>query len=450
MFPSIRNLLAKFKVQGGAQLGSDEELKSLCRAAGLKWRERILTPIVTLRVFFLQILHGNVAMNTLPHIAGFSFTDTAYCTARIRLPLAVLQQLLSSITQKLLQVRPVAQADRWRGHRVLITDASGFTLPDTPELQEHFGQVPNQKPGCGFPVAFGLFLMHYGSGVFERLVVGPLKTSELALAPPAHEALLPEDVVVGDSAFGNYVELALLWQRGVYAVCRLARRNVDFTPGRPHARGKHRRGQPTSRWVCRLGERDQIVEWLKPQTPSHYLAAEAWAALPAVLRVRELRYRVCRPGFRPFEVTLATTLLDPHRYPPEALAELYHQRWTIETNLRHLKQTLHMDTLHAKTVEGVLKEMVMFCLLYNLVRLVMGAAAHAQHVKIDQISFRDALCYLLYEPDATELHPLLIHPRRPDRLEPRVLKRRPKRYSLLTRPRAELRKALLLKTLLPK
>ena len=109
-----------------------------------------------------------------------------------------------------------------------------------------------------------------------------------------------------------------------------------------------------------------------------------------------------------------------------------------------------MDTLHAQTVEGVHKEILMFCLLYNLVRLVMGVTAKTLHVSIDRISFIDALRWLLYEPTASSIPHLITHPVRPDRLEPRVVKRRSKHYPLLTRPRAELRNALLLKSLLIK
>jgi hypothetical protein len=73
------------------------------------------------------------------------------------------------------------------------------------------------------------------------------------------------------------------------------------------------------------------------------------------------------------------------------LADLYGQRWQIETNLRHLKQTMKMDILHCETVDGVLKELTVFALVYNLVRAVMHAAAVRQEVAVDRISFADAL-----------------------------------------------------------
>jgi hypothetical protein len=451
MLPNLCRVLAQFKAQGSKKLGTDEELTQLCRELGMTWRKRLLTPVVTLRVFFLQILHGNVGFDALPHLAGFSFSAAAYCTARQRLPLELFQRLLSYVTEKLLLAGPLANADRWLGHRVLITDATGFSLPDTPSLQKHFGQVPNQKPGCGFPVAFCLLLMHYSSGVIQRLLAAPLRTNEVSMLPQIHSELAADDVVVGDSSFGNFVQLALLAERGVWGVFRLARRIVDFTPRRPHSLPRqHRTGAPRSRWCQQLGPLDQIVDWYKPKQCPPWMTPQAWDRLPETLTVRELRYRITRCGFRVREVTLVTTLLDAERYSLAALADLYRQRWTIETNVRHLKITMKMDALHSQTVEGVHKELLMFCLIYNLVRLVMGQAAQALRVPITHISFLDALRWLLYATDVTPPQHLITLDLRPQCQEPRVVKRRSKHYPLLTRPRPELRNNLLLNQLLTK
>jgi hypothetical protein len=291
--------------------------------------------------------------------------------------------------------------------------------------------------------------MHWGSGLIQRLIDSPLGTSELSLAPQVHPQLQAGDVVVADSLFGNYVELASLWMRGVFGVLRLSgTRIVDFTPGRPHVlpEGVLRRlspGQPRSRWLKALGIQDQLVDWFKPAVQPRWMTARLWKALPELLRVRELRYRVTRPGYRVREITLVTTLLDSQRYSLEALAELYHQRWTIETNFRHLKITLGMDRLHCQTVTGVQKEMAMFCLVYNLVRLAMGLAAEEQRVPLDRISFKSALRWLLTADNLDAGPRLHVHPQRTLRLEPRAQKRRPKRYPFLHQPRQQLRNTLL-------
>src|SRR4029077_10553588 len=121
-----------------------------------------------------------------------------------------------------------------------------------------------------------------------------------------------------------------------------------------------------------------------------WLTAAEYAALPRTITVRELRYTIPLPGRRTRVVTLTTTLLDPEKYPAADLAKLYEQRWQIETNFRHLKQTMNMDILRCQTVEGVQRELAMYAVVYNLIRLVMLEAAHRQEVPVQRISFVDA------------------------------------------------------------
>ena len=195
----------------------------------------------------------------------------------------------------------------------------------------------------------------------------------------------------------------------------------------------------------RLGHWDHIVEYRKPSTKPKWMDQVKFALLPETLLVRELRFLTPQRGHRAKVITLVTTLLDPVAYPAETLAELYLGRWQIEVNFRHLKTTMGMEVLHCKTVAGVLKEMYMFAITYNLVRLVMLEASRRQQVPLDRISFIDALRWLRDAQTDTRLTALVVNPARPDRLEPRVLKRRMKEYNLMKTPRHELRKALLCK-----
>ncbi len=158
--------------------------------------------------------------------------------------------------------------------------------------------------------------------------------------------------------------------------------------------------------------------------------------------VRELRYRIAVPGRRTQVVTLVTTLVDPRRYSRRALAKLYGLRWTVETNLGHLKTTLKLDVLHCKTFVGVMKELTMFVTVYNLVRRVMRQAGDQQGVPAERISFKDALRWLANAQPSDSLPQLCVVPRRPGRAEPRVKKRRPKEFDLMNRPRDVLRQGL--------
>jgi hypothetical protein len=222
---------------------------------------------------------------------------------------------------------------------------------------------------------------------------------------------------------------------------------IDFRPHRryvhPRRAGKEPAGWPRSRWLRRLGKRDQLVEYFKPKERPAGMTAAEYAQLPESLVVREVRFRVQEPNRRVREVTLVTTLLDPRRYSARALAKLYAQRWPVETNLRHLKQTLGMDVLRWETVPGVVKELLMFVVVYNLVCRVRQEAGQRQDVPPDRISFVDALRWLRHARPGDELPRLRVNRVRPGRVEPRVRKRRPKQYTLMRKPREELRKALL-------
>jgi len=225
---------------------------------------------------------------------------------------------------------------------------------------------------------------------------------------------------------------------------------VDCTPSRPHTTPKPRaaqKGLPRSRWLRQLGVTVQLVEWVKPvRLPIHppvWMTPVLFAALPAGLCMRELRYRVAQRGFRTQMVTLVTTLLEVDLYPADTLAELSHTRWQVETNLRHLKQTMGLDVLHCQRLVGVLKELTVFALVYNLVRVVILAAAQRQGVALERVSFIDAMRWLSTARPGDSLPPLVVNPHRPDRVEPRAVKRRPKPYSLLTKPRQEARNALI-------
>jgi hypothetical protein len=189
-----------------------------------------------------------------------------------------------------------------------------------------------------------------------------------------------------------------------------------------------------------LGYQDQLVEYSKPKKRPEWMSVAQWRQLPAVLLLRELRYRVRVPGVRTRVVTLVTTLLDAERYPAKELTRLYGLRWGVETNLRHLKQTLKMDVLHCTTVAGVLKELAMFVILYNLVRHVMAVAAARQGVLPERISFIDAWRWLQQAEPRSRLPKLVVHGRRCGRFDPRVRKRRPKEFPVMQKPRAELRK----------
>lgn len=460
MLGQIARIVEQFKESWGQEL-DDDAIQNAMKEVGHKWRKRTLDPVTTFRLFSLQILFGNVACNFVPRLGGKKATGSSYCEARGRLPLAALQSLLTRCTAKMAE--HVRDTGLWLNHRVFLVDGSSFSMPDTEELRGHFGQSGSQAAGCGFPTAHWMALVHFASGLVQKVLTSPLRSHDMSQVAELHPELQSGDVLAGDRALCSYAHLALLVSRGIHGIFRAHQKLIiDFTPHRAHCepaekkkqgksprnkkaktKAKRPKGLPTSRWIKKIGELDQIVEWFRPLAPPSWMTAEAFAALPATLQIRELRYQIARPGFRVKEVTLVTTLLDAEPYSADELSRAYGLRWTIETCFSHLKTTMKMDVLRCQIVRGVLKELTMFLLVYNMVRMTMLEASRRQEVPIDRISFVDALRWLATAQPGDDLPDLVINPLRPNRAEPRVRKRRPKSYPLMTITRDELRKTLL-------
>jgi Transposase DDE domain len=418
-------------------------IEAACRAENYTWRRRQLGPAKTVQAFIMQILHGNTACSHTIRLANLNCSPTAYCQARAQLPLAVYQRLLADTSRT---AQHSCRTSLWRGHRTFLVDGSSFSMPDTPELQAHFGQPGGQRAGCGFPTAHWLTMFDAESGLLVEQMASPLRTHDMSQVAALHPALQAGDVLVGDTAFSSYAHLALLQGRKLHGVFRAHQRQlISFRKDRKlrgKLPGKTVAQFATGRLVAKLGKHDQIVIYDKPKQRPTWMTAEAYAELPDELMVRELRYHAKQRGGRTRVVTLVTTLLDPIAYPAEAIAALYGERWTIETNLGHLKTSMGLDVLHCKTVAGVLKELTIYALVYNLTRMVMVEAAERQQVAAERISFIDALRWLAQACERITPLELTVNPRRPNRHEPRVRKRRPKQFPLMTKPRQELRKQL--------
>lgn len=429
----------------------ETEIEKVCQEAKYTWRERLLGPVRTIHLFVLQILWSNTAIRHLRHLAGEAINAGAYCKARMRLPLAVLQLLLRQSADAMLAAARASaeKSAEWTGMRAFLVDGSSTITPDTPALRKHFGQPKGCKKGCGFPVPKLLGLIDAFSGLVLEMICGPLYTHDLRQVWRVHALLRAGDLLIGDRGLCSYVHLALLQAAGVMGLFRMHQMQVvDFRPHRKckaqlgGCNSKKAKGKPTSRFLRRLGKHDQVVEWQKPRQCPKWMNQKQFDALPATMEVREIRYHLANKGQRTLCVTIATTLLDPVKYPKEKIQELYGIRWRVETHFAELKTTLGMRKLKCKTVEGVKKELAVYCLVYNLVHAVMMKAAERQGVEWHRISFIDAVRWLLTSDPRDEMPDLVVNPQRPGRHEPRVVKDREDTYTKMTRPRAELRKAL--------
>jgi Transposase DDE domain len=420
------------------------------------WRDRIWNPVLTFWTFLVQVLHAGSACReavalVLAEQAGqserrISPDASAYCQARRRVPLSVFAAALRT-TGQYLQTR-VNPQHLWHDRPVRVLDGSSCSMPDTAQLQTEFGQPEGQKPGCGFPVARLVVMFCWATGAVLDVVIGAYHSSELTLAPALWEHLRRGDIVLADRFYCTYVILAELLARRCDAVFRLhggRSRTVDFRKGK------------------RLGRQDRQVTWDRSTVCPRGLSHEQWMALPEQLTVRILRFTTQVPGFRSRTIVVATTLLDPVAYPLEEIAALYGDRWTVELRLRDIKTTMQMDVLRGKSPDIVRKEILMHLLAYNLIRALMWQAAQKYGRSLHRLSFAGTMEHLnalapylwLYRGTRRSriVYALLLEwiardklPHRPGRTEPRAVKRRPKEYDRLNKPREELRQALLRKT----
>jgi hypothetical protein len=406
-------------------------------------RQRIYSLRLTLECFLWQILQANTScrevvrqVQTLFRLTGWGRIDedtSGYVQARQRLPLDRLEQLLQATAAAADQRAGLGTT--LQGRRVKAADGSSTQLPDTPSNQQRYPQPPRQKPGCGFPVMRFVALFSLASGAILDVVRDTLSNHDLKLFCRLWDSLHAGDIFLGDRAFGDYLTLASLPLRGIDVVARVhQRRKVDFRKGR------------------RLARHDGLFLWTQGANCPPFLTPQEWAAVPGQITVRLIRFTATIRGQRSRRITLVTTLLDPFLYPATEIIALYARRWRLELCFRDLKTTLGMEQLHCQSPDMADKELLAFLVAHNLIRCVMTEAAAIHHVPLERISFKGTLDALrqfsaaIAQARNRKLRAQLwddllltlacdLVPDRPGRREPRALKRRPKPFPLLTKPR---------------
>jgi hypothetical protein len=359
-------------------------------------------------------------------------SNSAYCQARSRLPTRCLEQALEDSARS---AERLADGIPGWTRPVKVVDATSVQLPDTPQNRLCYPYPSGQRPGCGFPVMQVCGLYELGSGAMLACVRSAWFVNEARLFCELWGKLKAGDVLMGDRAFGSYLTMATLPLRGVDVLCRL-HQGRRFSP----AQG------------TRLGPGEWLVNWTKSYNRPDHVSNEEWDALPMQIAVRIIHVRVRNKGFRTQELWLSTTLLDTSRYPAAAIAALYLRRWDMELSFRDLKTTMGMEQLRCRTPQMAHKELLAFLIAHNFIRCLIAQAASVHHVCRTRISFKgavdaarsfhQAMRLARSKRQRSQLHQRLLEilardlvPHRPGRYEPRAVKRRPKPYSRLTKPR---------------
>jgi hypothetical protein len=403
-------------------------------------RERKFPPTVTLAMFLGQVLSAdgscqnavNEALVTrlLSGMDPGSASTSGYCQARARVP----QLMVSALTRQAagLMSQSVPQGWLWRGRHVKLVDGTTILMPDTPENQADFPQPQQQVAGAGFPLARLVGVISLAHGAMLDAAMGAYQgkgTGEHSLFRQLTDCFVAGDVMLADAYFCSYFLITEMQRRGVDVLFEQhGARITDF-----------RRGE-------KLGARDHRVSWKKPARPG-WMSVEDYRGYPDEIEVREVQVG---------KKVLVTTFLNPRRTPKGELGRLFRQRWNVELDLRNIKITLGMERFRCKTPAMVEKEMWVYWLAYNLIRLLMAEAAHQAKVFPRQLSFKHTLqvwvawsARQFLSDDAPEdtagLFMLIAQIRvgnRPGRIEPRLIKRRPNRYTFLGAPRWKARRRI--------
>ena len=404
----------------------------------------IYSTAATLWIFLSQVL--SVDHNCVDAVAQFivwrlarglhapSAETGAYCIARDKLDESAMHKLVKQTGKAIEDAAPDTWL--WLGHRVITGDGCTVTMADTPDNQHAYPQPASQKPGCGWPMMRCVVLFALSTGVVLEAAMGKQKgklTSELSLFREIDEIVGENDVFLADRFYSGWFDLARLMKRGAHVVVR-----------------KHQNRKTDFRTGVRYGKDDHAVFWDKPPRPT-WMSKEEYATYDDFLTLREIRIHVTTPGFRSRTIIVVTDLLDDTDYSKEDLAALFRRRWQAELNLRSLKTVMQMERLRCKKPHRVRNEFRAHLIAYNLVRQVMSEAAIEAEVQPWQISFKGAMqtlnrflpllemaiesetfCSVLFR--CCTQH---VVGHRPDRYEPRVVKRRPKPFPRMNKPRQQ-------------
>lgn len=442
----VKRCRARFAQSVGTVLGEILPaglLKQWVAEEAGQYRERIYSPLRTLMLFLEQVLSADhscqdaVARGVSEQVAlgqkPSSLNNGPYCDARQRLSLGLPTRLAHEVGARLTEQQPVAWL--WRGRQVKLVDGTTVSMPDTAENQASFPQSREQKPGLGFPLARLVAIVSLSCGAVLEWAVGACEgkqTGETAMLWGLAKHFKRGDVVIADRYYAGYFMIALFVKSGVDVIIRQHQlRSTDF-----------RRG-------IRVGRRDHVVIWARPQRPS-WMDKATYEIMPETLTMREARIS---------DWTLATTFIDASEVSKGELLKMYQLRWQVELDLRAIKDVMQMGVLRCKGPEMVKKEIATHLAAYNMVRAVMAQAAYLGKVLPRQLSFKGTLQVLRAFEESLRHCPQgrlsvrrtyllagiaqLKLPTRPGRVEPRAVKRRPKPRKFLTKPRNVLRKKLM-------
>jgi Transposase DDE domain len=411
-------------------------IRRIWEELGCSGRNRVYTPELTISLFVQQMLSKGTSCQEMvlrvnaqrkkDHLVPISTDSSSYCEARARLPLELIEILFKKSSQNTFDYD--GRQGKWWDRRVFLVDGMVVSAPDTPANQEVYPQSSSQKVGLGFPQVRLLASICLKTGLAHDVQYGPIlgkKTGEISLFRQMLPTFKRGDIIVGDAIFDCYRELSQLKMRGIDVVCE-----INGTRANPFS-GK-----------C-VSVEDKVVKLSRPNFNPSRFTREEWEALPESIKVRLIRYQV---NGRKDQITIVTTLMNEEKYPAVEVAKLYGFRWNCELDIRSIKSVMGMVELRCCTPAMLEREIMVYFLAYNLIRISMLDAAVVADVSPRELSFKSAMKCWQHMGSSSQETSDFAHllwsiatcrvGNRPGRQEPRKIKRRNGKYPKMNKPRA--------------
>ena len=427
----VRRKLESTQLNAVRELLTDQTIRRICNECGYSFRERFLTPLVTIFHMIGAAISREGSFQSAWHNIGETGKSDALSKARKRLSITVWKRLHKWIANQIDE--DSGEDGLWRGHRVIGVDGTCVSMSDEPGLEQAFGKSGAKHSKSRFPIArilFGFDLIKINAVAYEK---GPYTTGENSLFSQLMHQFRSGDVIVGDRRFAG-AKLYVDYMRAALEYITRAHQRLKVN------KLKKLRVLGKDDFLMRM----PIAEMYRRKDP----------ALPAYITVRMIRVKAMVRG-RGELFWIATSLLCAERYPAEEIRALYQRRWLVEGLIGEIKIWLGADILRAKTVEGIQKELYSRIIAFNLIRWLILKAAKEHDKSAERISFAATVRLIaafslkmstapfwmltsLYA-DLLETIASSIVPYRPGRVEPRAKKRDQKHYPILKISRAEWR-----------
>jgi len=422
----------------------DSMIIRICDDIGYQYRERIMTPIVTILHMVMAAIWPEDSFNAswqvlwsamtskFPQLAGLSPSAATVSKARSRLPVKLWHKLLDYISRKGQELSE--SHDKWHGHRVVLADGTCVSMPDEQDLHDEFGTCTGRYGTSRYPLARMVSLCLCNTMIILDYNLGRYRDDENALLAPLLNKLRKGDLLVADR---HFAAAHFYWFYQSLGLEYLTRAHQNLKMSR----------------IKRLWSYSQndFVGWLNINP----IYRKKNPDLPERIMVRFTQYVVRIRGQRKV-VWLAGSLLDETVYPANELTQLYGKRWRIETLLQCLKINASADILRSKSPVAIRKELAARVIAVNIIRMIILESAVANNVDPMRISFVGAVRAILTYAPSLAIEPLWklpqiynamfveiasnVVPWRPGRIEPRAITRENKHYPRLKTTRAEWRK----------